>query len=330
MAMTVVTFAILLGIIRITAHQNFVIMACGLLVEFAWLIGVILISLLLRVGNDQIKSAFRIYSPLMLVGFLVITFRIILIPNSLVNFIFPLSCSSVRCGKGTSSSSHSKLVLSKDKTYAYISLCVFAASTILFMDRLHPAVGADHHLVDDATHLYSEHHLSEDGWRVYAERKNLKQKPITDKWIFRFINKVLIPVRKCLVVYRGHLLGSRRIQHERHHMDDFQQGIHQNQQLHSLALSISLVACLFFLFNYINITTNDLMRHHFEKQDPASAASKIVMFKNVLQVIIWGIWLMVALNVFQVGKSWLLAIFAGLSTGLGFASKDILGKYLLW
>lgn len=104
MAMTVVTFAILLGIIRITAHQNFVIMACGLLVEFAWLIGVILISLLLRVGNDQIKSAFRIYSPLMLVGFLVITFRIILIPNSLVNFIFPLSCSSVRCGKQTSSS----------------------------------------------------------------------------------------------------------------------------------------------------------------------------------------------------------------------------------
>ena len=36
-------------------------------------------------------------------------------------------------------------------------------------------------------------------------------------------------------------------------------------------------AANFTLFNYINITTNDLMRHHFEKQDPASAASKIVM-----------------------------------------------------
>ena len=89
MAMTIITFAIILGIIRLSAHQNFVIMACGLLVEFTWLIGVILISLLLRVGNEQIKSAFRIYSPLMLVGFLVITFRIILIPNDLVNFIFP-------------------------------------------------------------------------------------------------------------------------------------------------------------------------------------------------------------------------------------------------
>ena len=75
---------------------------------------------------------------------------------------------------------------------------------------------------------------------------------------------------------------------------------------------------------YINITTCDLLKHHFEKQDPTSAASKMVMFKNVLQVVIWGAWLMIAMSVFNVGKSWLVAIFAGLSTGLGFASKDIL------
>ena len=120
MAMTVVTFAILLGIIRITAHQNFVIMACGLLVEFAWLIGVILISLLLRVGNDQIKSAFRIYSPLMLVGFLVITFRIILIPNSLVNFIFPPILLVCSLWQANVIKRHSKLVPREDKMYAYI------------------------------------------------------------------------------------------------------------------------------------------------------------------------------------------------------------------
>ena len=35
MAMTIVTFAAILGIIRMIAHQNFVIMASGLLVEFA-------------------------------------------------------------------------------------------------------------------------------------------------------------------------------------------------------------------------------------------------------------------------------------------------------
>ncbi len=38
---------------------------------------------------------------------------------------------------------------------------------------------------------------------------------------------------------------------------------------------------------------------------------------------------MIALNVFQVGKSWLLAIFAGLSTGLRFCIKGYSRKHLL-
>ena len=89
MATSTITFAILIGIIRSTVNQNFITMASNLLVEYAWLLGVILISLLLRVDGKQIKSAFRIYSPLTLVGFIVITFRITLVPNDLVNLIFP-------------------------------------------------------------------------------------------------------------------------------------------------------------------------------------------------------------------------------------------------
>ena len=89
MATTVVTFAAILGALSLTVNQNFFIMASGLLMEFTWLLGVILISLLLRLDASQIKSAFRIYSPLMVVGFIVISFRIILIPNDLVNLVFP-------------------------------------------------------------------------------------------------------------------------------------------------------------------------------------------------------------------------------------------------
>ncbi len=72
------------------------------------------------------------------------------------------------------------------------------------------------------------------------------------------------------------------------------------------------------------------MRHHFEKQDPHSAATKIVMFKNVLQVMIWGIWLMIALNAFQVGKSWLLGHLRRFVNGSGFCIQGHLGEYLLW
>jgi hypothetical protein len=49
MATTTVTFALILGITLATTEQNFFIMAANLLVNYAWLLGVILVSLLLRV-----------------------------------------------------------------------------------------------------------------------------------------------------------------------------------------------------------------------------------------------------------------------------------------
>ena len=60
MATTTVTFAAVLGIMRATLQQNFFIMASGLLIEYAWLLGVILLSMLLRVDGSQIRSAFLI------------------------------------------------------------------------------------------------------------------------------------------------------------------------------------------------------------------------------------------------------------------------------
>lgn len=324
MAMTIITFAIILGVIRLSAHQNFIIMACGLLVEFTWLIGVILISLLLRVGNQQIKSAFRIYSPLMFVGFLVITFRIILIPNDLVNFIFPPILLLCAIWQWNVIYRHHDKVPRNDKFYAYISLCVFALSTFCSWSGFTLlSVQIIIWWMMQLTCILSITCIK-DWLEVYAERKNLKHKPITDKWIFRFINKVMLPIAGVLSFIIAIYWSADVFNMSDTTWQIFNKDYIKTSNFTASLYSVTLVACLYFLFNYLNITTNDMMRHHFEKQDPASAASKIVMFKNVLQVVIWGIWLMIALNVFQVGKSWLLAIFAGLSTGLGFASKDIL------
>ncbi len=48
------------------------------------------------------------------------------------------------------------------------------------------------------------------------------------------------------------------------------------------------------------------------------------MWRNVIQVMAWGTWLLVSMNIFNINNSWLVAISAGLSTGIGFAMKDIL------
>lgn len=324
MAMTVVTFAVILGIVRMAVTQNFVIMASQLLVEYSWLVGVILVSILLRVDNDKIKNTFRIYSPLMLVGFIVIVFRIILIPNDLVNLIFPPVLLLCDLWQWNVIGRKHNQVLRTDKTYAFISLAVFGVSTIFAwigftLLAVQLIIWWTMQLTCVLTITCCEGWLS-----VYAKRKKLADKAITDKWLYRFIYKVLLPISGVLSFIISIYWAADVFNMSDTTWEIFNKDYIKTSNFTASLFSISEVACLYFLFNYINITSVDFMRHHFEKADPASAASKIVMFKNVMQVIIWGIWLMIALNVFQVGKSWLLAIFAGLSTGLGFASKDIL------
>lgn len=324
MAMTVVTFAVILGIVRMAVTQNFVIMASQLLVEYSWLVGVILVSILLRVDNDKIKNTFRIYSPLMLVGFIVIVFRIILIPNDLVNLIFPPVLLLCALWQWNVIGRKHNQVLRTDKTYAFISLAVFGVSTIFAWTgftllAVQLIIWWTMQLTCVLTITCCEGWLS-----VYAKRKKLADKAITAKWLYRFIYKVLLPISGVLSFIISIYWAADVFNMSDTTWEIFNKDYIKTSNFTASLFSISEVACLYFLFNYINITSVDFMRHHFEKADPASAASKIVMFKNVMQVIIWGIWLMIALNVFQVGKSWLLAIFAGLSTGLGFASKDIL------
>lgn len=324
MAMTVITFAFILGIIRMAVTQNFVIMASQLLVEYSWLVGVILVSILLRVDNDKIKNTFRIYSPLMLVGFIIIVFRIILIPNDLVNLIFPPVLLLCALWQWNVIGRKHNQVLRTDKTYAFISLAVFGVSTIFAWTGF--TLLAVQFIIWWTMQLTCVLTITCcEGWlSVYAKRKKLADKAITDKWLYRFIYKVLLPISGVLSFIISIYWAADVFNMSDTTWEIFNKDYIKTSNFTASLLSISEVACLYFLFNYINITSVDFMRHHFEKADPASAASKIVMFKNVMQVIIWGIWLMIALNVFQVGKSWLLAIFAGLSTGLGFASKDIL------
>jgi small-conductance mechanosensitive channel len=89
-------------------------------------------------------------------------------------------------------------------------------------------------------------------------------------------------------------------------------------------IKLCMVVNLFFIFAYISSTILSLMKHHYHKQDPSTAASKEVMGRNVIQVLVWGIWLMFSLSLLNISIYWMLALGGGLSTGIGFASKDII------
>jgi len=129
LAVAMIIFAVSIMIARQFMIHNFFLMASKLLIEYAWLLGAIFISLLIRLSGDQIKSGFRIYSPIMLMSFIVIAFRIVFIPNNIVSLIFPPILLLFTLWQWNVITRHNDNIPKNDIFYTYISLTMMIAST---------------------------------------------------------------------------------------------------------------------------------------------------------------------------------------------------------
>lgn len=330
MATTTVTFAILQGLVINNSSQNFLIMASSLLVEYAWLLGVILISLLMRVKGDQIKSAFRIYAPLIAVGFIVIGCRIILIPNELVNLTLPPILLLCALWQWSVIRRHNQNIPRSDIFYTYVSLIVFVASVVCsFIGYTLFAVQLIIWWIMQLTCILTITCISR-YLEIYAKRKRLTLKPISQTWWYYLAEKVVMPVLGVhsimLSIYWAAKVFNLTDMCIRIFMHPFINMVNAQGEptLTVSILKLIMVINSWFLFRYITKTVLAFLKMHYEISDPSTAASREVMGKNVIQVLVWGVWLLFSLSLLNISLAWLLAISGGLSTGIGFASKDII------
>ena len=324
MATTTITFALIQGLLMGNSSQNFLIMASNLLVEYAWLLGVILISLLLRVKGDQIGSAFRIYAPLIAMGFIVIGCRIILIPNELVNIVLPPVLLACAIWQWVVIRRHNQNIPKSDIFYTYVSLVVFIASvgcswsgyTLLAVQLL---IWWIMQLTCILTITCGTRYLE-----LYAIKKRLEAKPVTQTWHYSFVEKVVMPALSVNSVMLSIYWAAKVFNLSELCWRIFKYNFIELENLQVSILKLSMVITMWFLFRWIARTILALLRMHYQSSDPSTAASREVMGKNVIQVFVWGVWLMISLSLFHISVAWLLAISGGLSTGIGFASKDII------
>ena len=323
-ATTTITLAIVMGLIQYNSHQNFVIMASGLLVEYLWLLAVILISLLLRVSGSQIRSAFKIYAPLLLIGFVVITFRIILIPSELVSLAFPPILIACLLWQWFCIRRHNKNVPRSDMFYTYVSMMVFIASagcswagyTLLAVQLLI-------WWIMQLTCILTITCIS-DYLKMYEEKHEFSKKSVTQTWLYTLTHQVVLPVLIVCSVMISIYWAAEVFNLSDMCWDIFNYKFINQENLQVSVVKLAVVISTWFLFRWISRTVLSLMRLHFETKDPTTAESRAVMGKNVIQLIIWGIWLLTTLAYLNISVEWLLAISGGLSTGIGFASKDII------
>jgi len=324
MASTVITFAIAIGIAKEIYPQNFIAMAGGLLVHYSLLIGVIILSILARLNPKQLKSAYRLYSPLILISFIVIVFRIVLIPNALVNLVFPpitLICAGLQWFV---IKKYKNDVPKLDLFFAQLSLvififsivCSFIGFTLLSVQAL---IWWTMQLMCILTICCIRYWL-----KAFEKENNLSTESMTKVWLFYLINDVVLPILGIFSLLFSVYWAADVFNLSDTVMRYFDHKIINEEHFRISAFSLVLIISLWFVFAYISKLIIEIAKHNFKVIDPNSAESRTVMIKNVVQVLVWGTWFMVSLVIMRVNTTWLAVIGAGLSTGVGFASKDII------
>lgn len=321
---TVITFAIILGIVHNSTSQNFIAMASNLLVEYAWLLGVILFSLLLRVDAEQLKSAFRIYSPLIFIGFIVIAFRIVLIPNDLVNLIFPPLLLACTLWQWSVMRRHNDRIPRNDMIYAYISQTIFIASLVCSWSGFTlMSVQILIWWIMQLTCILTIRCVKE--WiNDYAARRKMKDLPLIKSWRYHLLLDVVVPLMGCCSVLVSLWWAANVFNLSELMMRIFSTRFINEDNFSVSLLAVIIIISLFFIFKYISNLMISMLKAHFEQANLKTAASRTVMGKNVVQIVIWGTWLLVSMGILHVNSTWIVVISGGLSTGVGFASKDIL------
>ena len=324
MLASVITFSIILVIIRLFSPSNFVHMACSLLLEYTWMLTVIFASLLLRVEGSQTHNAYRIYYPLIMIGFFVITFRIVMLPSSIVTLLFPPLLLIDTLWQARMIYKYHKLVPRYDLNFAYMSQLVFVFSLVsawigYTMFAVQVIIWWSMQLACILTIAFFKDYLNQ--YRAKHPIKNLSPIKV---WALRFIDIVLIPIALVISFFMAVYWATDVFNLSGLTWDLIRDNFIDSTNIKISVYAIAVVTILWFVFNYLNLTIRDAIKLYLKRNDPSTAEARATMYINVLQVVIWGAWLLTTLSIIKVSSTWLVVVTGGLSTGIGFAMKDIL------
>lgn len=340
LAATVITFAAVLGMVKATISQNFLSMASGLLVEYAWLMAVILLSLLIRLDGKQILHGLKIYTPIMAMCFIVIFFRIVLIPNVLSNLVMPLLLLLFTIWQWFAIMKNSRQLPATDSFYAWVSLTVFLASDVASM------VG--YSLLSVEILIWWTMQLTciltitcvSGLLKQYGNDPKRKffddDTPVSRTWFFRLVYTAALPILGTLSILISIYWAADVFNLSDTTLSLFNRSLVNTDKFTFSIMRAVQASVFFFLAKYVNhvslhtlhyqLTLREQRKAKEEDRKPSmqTVMSHTAMWRNLIQVVIWGAWLLVTLTIFHIDNSWIVAISAGLSTGIGFAMKDIL------
>lgn len=359
LAFSFVVFVFVMTIIRLFAQHNFFMMASGLLIEYACLVSAVLLSLLVRTKAKQLKSSFTIYSPILLMGFVIIVFRIIFVTNNVVSLIFPPTLLLFTILQGICLKNHRTKVQTSDGLYALLSLLIMMTSCVaswigysllavqifiwwLFQLMAIQAITCLYYLIkkyefrfltsrivaknDPNLSLRRARQLAYD---MVHPTKHTAGNHIGITWPYDLFIKTLVPifiivsVLLCIVLAAGIFDLSETFRQMFYKNFINVPGVCQLSLFKLLVISISFFCCRFVCYG-----TKAIYKYYRLNHLTINGDANITLANNMISILIWGGFFIFILFFLKVPKSGISIVTAGLATGVGFAMKDTIENFI--
>ncbi|MEE1062892.1 MAG: mechanosensitive ion channel [Paludibacteraceae bacterium] len=362
-SLTCFLFTILCTLPQIFASQNFLTMACSRLIEYVLLIAAITLSLVYRTKGDQIKSAFSCYFPILMMGLVIIIFRILFVPNNLVVILFPPMLILFTIWGFRSVKKHHANIPKYDEIYAWISLTIMTVACVMAwlgyallavevfiwwlvqLTCVQALTFASEYMKAFEKDKVAKHILNKNGIfessmtkeeynnilnKKIIELQNNQGDNITYTWFLDLVTMCLIPVAAVLSFLLCIYIATDIFDLTAMCKDIFFTNFLDIEDLCQLSLfKLVVVLEFYFIFRFISYLFRSVYKHWKlkNKQVHEIERSNITLVNNLISIVVWSIYFIFILFLLQVPKSGISIVTAGLATGLGFAMRDMINNF---
>ena len=339
------------------AKNTFIIRSSRIMAEFAWLIAAIFLSMLIRLDRYRNRSTLVAYLPTLIMAFMVIYFRIIFIPNSVINLVFPAIVLLSMVWQFWVNFRQFQKVDRGDRVLLWSSAAAMAVSTAMAWAGM--VMGALLFLiwwmfqlalletVIAVSELLNRYYDSNVKARKASYRNQHPDLPLSAtpgafievSWLYDFLKMTVVPLLGIWSFPSAVFLACRVFNFTSVAQDIFFQSFIHTGDENGFTLSLFnlvLILSLFFLFRYIVYASKAFYRV-WKTRAAVRKLGNNVAFKEtdinfnlankIIALLVWGLFIIIIFLMLQIPSSGLALVSTGLATGIGFAMKDILNNF---
>ena len=339
------------GLLRIAAH---------LTNTYLWLLATILLALLLRLKPNQLKPGLKMYMPTLCMALAVIGFRVVFMPNALMNYIFPPVVVAFFVWQLFACLRNVKAMDRIDRLFGWLSLVVLgAAAGVAIAGYIFASLLvlvwwyfqlAYIQIIYTILCLIVQYRQKRMVKRIddYSSRITFISGPGKETlmfgatWFYDLFKDVVIPVMALLSVPSCIRLALNVFD-----FDDLFKNIYYNNFVQlvndngvdTFRLSfhgIFVLISLFFVFRYIDRALHAIWQQCryalFMKKNHRKTIRNneinLSLGNSIISVLVWFTYIVVIVLTLHVPTSSLTLVAGGLSAGIGFALKDTLNNFI--